>query len=56
MSRSDGPFDRGQKCARCKAEMKRLIRIPRASDHPTYDVFECKTCGLVDLVAVEHDS
>ena len=46
----------GHECPRCRSEMKKLLRTPATPDNPPYDIFECKTCGLVDLVAAGHDT
>jgi len=38
-------------CERCGSDLRLLTVLPRASDHPTFRIFECVSCNFIKWVA-----
>jgi DNA-directed RNA polymerase subunit M/transcription elongation factor TFIIS len=38
-------------CEKCGGDVRLLTILPRASDHPTFRIFECVSCSFINWVA-----
>jgi hypothetical protein len=39
------------RCERCEGDLRLLTILPRASDHPTFRIFECASCNFINWIA-----
>lgn len=37
-------------CEKCGGLLEELTRLPKRFDHPTFDVFRCMACGVVNWI------
>jgi hypothetical protein len=46
---TSGPDD--PPCSKCGGDLRLLTILPRASDHPTFRIFECVSCNFINWIA-----